>query len=302
MKTPKIRPGERVGPRQQHNWDWRAASNFIAGGTGGGLLAFAAFASLWGADVRALLVVGMALIGIGLTCVWFEIGKPWRALNVYRHAATSWMTREAAVAPFVFACGALALLTGQPLFVLLTGVFGACFVYAQARILAADKGIPAWRHRRCMPLVAATGFAEGASLLAVATPFLIPQVAGQIAVVTGALVLLLVRVLLWRNYLSGLRTDGAPVGSLRALSAIDGPFLKYGNLLPAVLLLVGVLGAPLAGAALVLAGLAVVPGGWWFKYTLVRRAAFTQGFALPHLPVRGRGTSGAGVKPGWGGV
>ena len=36
--------------------------------------------------------------------------------------------------------------------------------------------------------------------------------------------------------------------------------------------------------------------------TLVRRAAFTQGFALPHLPVRGRGTAGPAVKPGWGGA
>lgn len=301
-KSGKTRPGDRVGPRQQHNWDWRAASNFIAGGTGGGLLAFAAFASLWGTDVRALLVAGMALIGIGLTCVWFEIGKPWRALNVYRHLATSWMTREAAVAPFVFGSGVLALATGQSLFVLLTGIFGACFVYAQARILAADKGIPAWRHPRCMPLVAATGFAEGASLLAVAVPFVIPQVAGQIAVAAGVLALLLVRVLLWRNYLRGLRGDGAPEGSLRALSAIDGQFLKYGNLLPAVLLLVGVLGAPLAGAALVLAGLAAVASGWLVKYTLVRRAAYTQGFALPHLPVRGRGTAGPAVKPGWGGA
>ncbi|HJV24857.1 MAG TPA: DmsC/YnfH family molybdoenzyme membrane anchor subunit [Aromatoleum sp.] len=298
----KMRAGDRVGPHQQHNWDWRAASNFIAGGAGGGLLAFAAFASLWGVDVRALLVAGMALIGTGLTCVWFEIGKPWRALNVYRHLATSWMTREAAVAPFVFGSGVLALATGQSLFVLLTGVFGACFVYAQARILAADKGIPAWRHPRCMPLIAATGFAEGASLLAVAAPFVIPQVAGQIAVATGVLVLLLARVLLWRNYLAGLRTDGAPEGSLRALSSINGRFLTYGNLLPAILLLVGVLGAPLAGAALAIAGLAAVAGGWLFKYTLVRRAAFTQGFALPHLPVRGRGTSGPAVKPGWGGA
>lgn len=298
----KRRAGDRVGPRQQHNWDWRAASNFIAGGAGGGLLAFAAVTSLWGGDVRALLVAGMALIGAGLTCVWFEIGKPWRAFNVYRHLATSWMTREAAVAPLVFGSGVLALVTGQPVFVLLTGIFGAVFVYAQARILAADKGIPAWRHPRCMPLIAATGFAEGASLLAVATPFVIPQGAGRIAVTAGVLVLLLVRVLLWRNYLRGLRNDGAPENSLRALGAVDGPFLKYGNLLPAVLLLVGVLGVPAASAALALAGVVAVAGGWWVKYTLVRRAAYTQGFALPHLPVRGRGTSGAGVKPGWGGT
>jgi phenylacetyl-CoA:acceptor oxidoreductase 26-kDa subunit len=38
---------------------------------------------------------------------------------------------------------------------------------------------------------------------------------------------------------------------------------------------------PLAAGALALAG------GWWFKYTLVTRAGFNQGFALPVLPVRG---------------
>ena len=302
MKTAKSRPGDRVAPHQQHNWDWRAASNFIAGGTGGGLLFCAAMASLWGGDVRALLFAGMALIGAGLTCVWFEIGRPWRALNVYRHLATSWMTREAAVAPLVFATGALALLTGKAVFVLLAGLFGVAFVYAQARILAADKGIPAWRHPRCLPLVVATGIAEGAGLFAIATPFVTSGVAAQIGVAAVALLLLLIRVLLWRSYLRGLHVDGAPEGSLRALAEIDSPFLAFGNLLPAVLLLVSVLAAPVAGVALMLAGLIAVAAGWWLKYTLVRRAAFTQGFALPHLPVRGRGTAGPAVKPGWGGA
>ncbi|BAL25202.1 phenylacetyl-CoA acceptor oxidoreductase [Azoarcus sp. KH32C] len=302
MKTGKIRSGDRVGPHQQHNWDWRAASNFIAGGTGGGLLLCAGVASLWGADVRALLLAGMALIAAGLTCVWFEIGRPWRALNVYRHLATSWMTREAAAAPLVFVCGALALVTDRAVFVLLTGLFGAAFVYAQARILAADKGIPAWRHPRCLPLVVATGLTEGAGLFAAATPFLTSGAAAQIGVAAVVLLLLLVRVLLWRNYLRALRSDGAPEGSLRALSRIDSLFLSFGHLLPAVLLLVSVLGAPVTGAALVLAGLIAVGAGWWLKYTLVRRAAFTQGFALPHLPVRGRGVAGPAVKPGWGGT
>jgi phenylacetyl-CoA:acceptor oxidoreductase subunit 2 len=35
------------------------------------------------------------------------------------------------------------------------------------------------------------------------------------------------------------------------------------------------------------------------KYTLVRRAAFTQGLSIKHLPTRGRGISGPQVKPGW---
>jgi phenylacetyl-CoA:acceptor oxidoreductase subunit 2 len=37
---------------------------------------------------------------------------------------------------------------------------------------------------------------------------------------------------------------------------------------------------PLAGAA------AALPGSW-FKFVLVTRAGFNQGFAIPHLPVRG---------------
>jgi phenylacetyl-CoA:acceptor oxidoreductase subunit 2 len=35
------------------------------------------------------------------------------------------------------------------------------------------------------------------------------------------------------------------------------------------------------------AGLVALAGGLWFKYTLVTRAGFNQGYALPHLPVRG---------------
>lgn len=304
MKPKTLKAGERIGPRQQHNWDWRAASNFIAGGAGGALLFFAAVLSLTGADVRGLLVAGMALVAAGLTCVWLEIGKPWRALNVYRHLATSWMTREAAVAPLMFASGAAAVVTGQPALVLLAGVCGAAFVYAQARILSADKGIPAWRHARCRPLVVATGFTEGAGFVAVAAPFVTPGTPVQIGVATVGLVLLLVRALAWRSYLGALRTDGAPAGSLAALGAIDARVLGLGTIVPALLLAVAVLAAPGAGAgaALLLAGLGMVGGGWLIKYTLVRRAAFTQGFALPHLPVRGRGPAGPAVKPGWGGA
>ena len=39
-----------------------------------------------------------AFIGAGLTCVWLEIGRPLRAINVFFHPQTSWMTREGIVA------------------------------------------------------------------------------------------------------------------------------------------------------------------------------------------------------------
>ena len=47
------------------------------------------------------------------------------------------------------------------------------------------------------------------------------------------------------------------------------------------------------------AQLAQVAAGWQMKYSLVCRAAFTQGFALPKQPVRGNSRTGPGVKPGW---
>lgn len=300
MKRVNIRPGDRMVPRQQQNWDWRAAANFIFGGAGGGLMFFAALAALGGGLVWPLLLVGMALIGLGLTCVWFEIGRPWRALNVYRHVATSWMTREAVIAPLVFIAGALALLTEQTVFALLAGVFGAAFVYSQARILSADKGIPAWRHSRCLPVVISTGFAEGAGFLALAAPLLLPN--SLFAVVLIAIAMLVLRTILWKQYLSALMEEGAPEGSLKALRAVDGQFVMVGNVAPVLLLSLAALGLPGAGSAMFFAGLFVVGGGWFMKYTLIRRAAFTQGLALKHLPVRGRGIAGPAIKPGWGGA
>jgi len=284
---------DRIAPRQQANWDWRAASNFICGGSGGGLLLWSAFIALQGGDVRLLLAAGLALIACGLTCVWFEIGRPWRALNTFRHFGSSWMTREASVAPLLFAAGLLALWSGQIVPAATTGVLGLAFLYAQARILAADKGIPAWRHPRCRPLVVATGLAEGAGLLACASWF-----APQLLPASILLALLCaLRVIAWQRYLAALTKDGAPAGALQALRRIDKEFRWGGNAVPAALALSAF--ATATPVLAVAAGAIAVIAGWRCKYTLVCRAAYTQGFALPKLPVRGRGVSGQGVKPGW---
>jgi phenylacetyl-CoA:acceptor oxidoreductase subunit 2 len=284
---------DRIAPRQQANWDWRAASNFICGGSGGGLLLWLAFVALQGGDVRFLLTAGLALIAFGLTCVWFEIGRPWRALNTFRHFGSSWMTREASVSPLLFVAGFAALWTGQIALAVITGLLGSTFLYAQARILAADKGIPAWRHPRCLPLVVSTGLTEGAGLLLCASgsyPQLLPM--AFLLVLLAAL-----RQFAWRRYLAALKNGGAPAGAIKALRHIDAEISWGGNAVPAVLALAaGLSGAP--ALAFVAGALAVIVG-WRCKYTLVCKAAFTQGFALPKLPARGRSKSGQGVKPGW---
>jgi phenylacetyl-CoA:acceptor oxidoreductase subunit 2 len=70
---------------------------------------------------------------------------------------------------------------------------------------------------------------------------------------------------------------------------------------PVVLILVArSFAAPDVAAALqVVAGLSAFATGWCFKFILVRRAAYNQGFALTRTPVRGAGVAGPAVKPGW---
>lgn len=297
MKKPAKRISDLVSPRQQRNWDWRAAANFIAGGAGGGLLLFNALVSVEPGLIRAAILLGLMLIGGGLTCVWFEIGRPWRALNVYRHFGTSWMTREAFVALVLFPVGALALLTLQPLLVMLSGILGLAFLYSQARILAANKGIPAWRNPRSIALMIATGLAEGGGFLACVVSFGTMPI-GPVAL--GFLVILIaVRAYFWKAYLAGLVADGAPDGALKVLDEFAPRFMLMSHVMPALLVLFALAGVPGSAVLVFAAGLMMVAGGWMLKYTLVRRAAFTQGLALLRLPVRGGGPAGPAVKPGW---
>lgn len=297
MKPFLPRAADLAAPKQQRNWDWRAAANFICGGAGGGLLLFASMAGFDPGVTRTAILLGLALIGTGLTCVWFEIGRPWRALNVYRHFATSWMTREAVVALVLFPCAVLTLATGQSQLLTLSGLLGMAFLYSQARILSANKGIPAWRHPRSVPLMVVTGLAEGAGFLACVVSLSAAPIGSWI--LFCLLTLIPVRAWGWHMYLAGLAADGAPSATLQVLSRLTSRFVMLGNVLPAVAVVAVMAGMPGQRALLFAGGIFVVASGWFLKYSLVRRAAFTQGLALGRLPVRGSGAGGAAVKPGW---
>ncbi|WP_207063201.1 DmsC/YnfH family molybdoenzyme membrane anchor subunit [Motiliproteus sp. SC1-56] len=276
MKTANPRFSSKV----QRNWDWRAAGNFICGGAGSGLVVSATLAGPLGAESLPLVLLGLALVAAGLFCVWLEIGRPWRALNVFKHLATSWMSREALVAPLLFLSGAAAWLF-QPALVWPTALLAGAFLFSQSRILRADKGIPAWRHPRCAQLLIVTGLTEGCALLLVLLAF----VGGPLVPVAAALLLLLgLRAWSWRRYREGLKEQRAPLPSQKTLASIDTTFLGLGHLLPAVLLLLATLRPEIA----LVAGLLAVGAGAAMKYTLIRKAAFTQGFRLQHQPVRGQ--------------
>ena len=140
-------------PRLQRNWDSRAACNFIAGGSGTGLLTAAAMASLAGRPYYPAGALAVVLIGFGLSMVWLEIGRPLRALNVFFHPQTSWMTREAFLALPVLTLASLAALLDQH-FVSLP--FQAQFPVAVLAFIAALLGLGFLycRPASCTPLKA----------------------------------------------------------------------------------------------------------------------------------------------------
>ncbi len=286
----------RITPWHQTNWDARAACNFIGGGCGCGLLIFAALATTSSAEYRMAASIALVLIAAGLCCVLAEIGRPLRALNVFLHPQTSWMTREAMVAPFLFTAGAIATWAGGGLFANVAAMLALIYLYCQARMLAAAKGIPAWREPAVIPLMIITGLTEGAGLTA-----LLATLSGTASQwLTGVLLAtLILRRIAWKMYSEALNKKGAPKKSLAVLERFSGPYSNYGQSLPEMLI-VAALFFPAEYVWLIpLAGAAAAFSGWALKFTIVARAAYNQGFALPVLPVRGQGQPMPGVKPGW---
>ncbi|ROR32498.1 NrfD/PsrC family molybdoenzyme membrane anchor subunit [Inmirania thermothiophila] len=283
-------------PWLQNHWDWRAAGNFCGGGAGTGALILAALAADSPAEARILALLGIALVGAGLSLVWAELGRPLRALNVFFHPQTSWMTREAmAAVPLALAALATAL-TGSRTLLALAALFAAVFLYCQARILHAAKGIPAWRVPQIVPLILATGLAEGAGLLAAAALALpLPDWIGPLLAL-----LVLARFVAWRRYFGHLTAPGnAPVAAADVLRRLHPPLVMGGHAAPVALLLLGAVVAPLQGPAVAAAGVVTWLAGWWMKYAIVTRAAYNQGFAIARGPARTPGASRPGCKPGW---
>ena len=295
----------RIEPWHQTNWDWRAAGNFIGGGSGTGLVILAAVASTQGLVYWPLGLVGAVLVGIGLLCVWLEIGRPWRAMHVFYHPQTSWMTREAFVSTWLLPVTILAVVTAGPFWpvaslgvpaIWVTALLAALYLYCQARILHASKGIPAWRHPSLMPVIIITGMTEGAGFI-LSTTILLGSL--YIWMMVLLVVLLLARWLAWRRYLADLTDTGAPVKALDVLKKATVPINLGGHLAPVIVIVLGLFLEQVGPWLVVIGGLLAVLGGWWMKFVVIARAAFNQGFALPLTPVRGTGNPGTGDKPGW---
>ena len=290
-----------AAPWLQQHWDWRAAGNFICGGSGAGLMAAAAIAALLGGPAVWLAVPALGFIGFGLFLVWLETGRPKRApLNVFFNARTSWMTREAMVAMVLFPVTASAIWLGLPVLWGAAGLLALGFLYCQARMLKAARGIPAWRQPEILPFIVSTGLAEGAGLgvaLMVLFGVLMPGLAGP-ALGLALLGLIAARAWAYGFYLLALNRGGAPAMTLVVLARLGPVMTLGGHVLAAALILAGLVFGPAGPALLAAAGLLIAFGGWWMKGVLITRAAYNQGFAINRSPQRG-GKPGPGAKPGW---
>jgi phenylacetyl-CoA:acceptor oxidoreductase subunit 2 len=288
---------ETMSSRRQKYWDVRAAGNFIGGGTGSGLIVAAAAAAALGAPFRVVLLLGLTFIAAGLTLVWLEIGRPWRALHVFFHPRTSWMAREGIVAGALFALGAVAAAGSSATFAALAAALAVGFLYCQARILRAARGIAAWRQQEIVALILAAGLAEGCACALIIGPR--GGVWLGLALAAG-----LAREVAWRFYRAGLARAPGAARSLAVFAAAParrlGALHRVGLGLIAAALVLRLVFAPTAGPLapnadpnVIASGLAIAGGalvaasGWGMKLLLITRAAFTSGFSLPVMPIRG---------------
>ena len=299
-----------VGKRQTF-WDYRAAMNFTMGGMSTGLAIAALFAFLvarsrddWllsSLGVNGLLVaylIAGAGMAIGLFFVFLEIGRKLRFFYVLKRPQSSWMTRETyAVAAFY---PLLLADLAWPHIILhwLVVISAAAFLYFQARILHAGRGIPAWRAPLMPWMLIATGVYEGFGILAVLCVFIASSMVTPVTVAAGVGVLAAVNAVLWHLYRKSAKDRGIGPLARRDIDAVTPIVHGLGHAFPLACVVVGALLAPAEVwiSFLGLAGAGAVAGGVVWKFTVITRACHQQGYAIPRMPQRGSGKRAAPAR------
>jgi len=187
------------------------------------------------------------------------------------------MARESVAAVVLFALALAGMGWRQPILVGLAGLAGLAFLYCQARMLRASKGIPAWRLPAISPLVILTGLSEGAALflllyLLTASP---PNRLSSLL-----LALIILRACASWNYHAKLARANAARATRNTVTSMHRNMLIFGAILPVILMLTA-WGVPSAALPLnSIAAALVLLSGWYLKFTLVTGGAHLQGFAL----------------------
>jgi len=290
-----------VGPLQTL-WDWRAAMNWIMGGIGAGMAFVAWLASLTGAVypdmVASLHVVAGAVMAVGLFCVFLKIGRKLRFWRAVSRPQTSWMTRELYVVAIFYPAVLANLLWPSAILSALGGLLALGFLYCQARILHMARGIPAWRVPLMPWMLLATGLLEGLGLLLMLLTWLRGiGTAGALLPIAG-LALVAVNAALWWAYRATAKEEGIVPLARRVIGENSLALHLVGHGVPALMCVLALVNPALAPFYLGIAGIGAVAGGAFWKFTIIVRAGYQQGFGVPAVPQRGSGARAAPTRPG----
>ena len=317
-ETPAV-PGREPGPDEQDDerlrdpenplvgqlqkfWDWRAAMNWMFGGLATG---FAVIGTLvYGfvqPDAQDLMLThfgAAVLMAIGLFFVWLKIGRKFRAWRAIFRPQSSWMTRELYCAAVFFPAVLAGIVFESTAAFMVAGVAALAFLISQAKILHMAKGIPAWRAPLIPWMLTATGLFEGVGLAGIVLFFVgSAQAGGGVAaarfLAIAGIVLALTNAALWWRYRATAQATGIPPLARDVLDGMALPLHLAGHAVPIVLFALALAVRTGPSVYLMVAGIAVVAGGLFWKYWMVVRAGYQQGYAFGKLPQRGSGTKAA---------
>lgn len=288
-----------VGAKQTF-WDYRAAMNFTMGGMSTGLVVMATLAHFFaGLSASALLYLDVAAgvgMAVGLSFVFFEIGRKMRFWRVLLRPQSSWMTRETYAVAVFYPALAADLAYPHIALHLLVALAALVFLYCQARILHAAKGIPAWRVDLMPTMIVMSGLLEGVGLLGIASGLAWWRFEASMTFMSFAgVVLAILNALIWQRYVAFSRRNGVPPLARAELVRITPALRLIGHVTPLVLF---ALAAAFSQSMFALAGAAAICGGVMWKFTVITRACHQQGFAMPKMPQRGSGSRAAPARLG----
>ena len=299
-------PANPLVGKLQKFWDWRAAMNWCFGGFASGFAVVGWLTYLFAglpAPTLAFLNLGAAgLMSIGLFFVWLKIGRKFRAWRAIFRPQTSWMSRELYTAAMFYPSVLAGLVWQHPAAFAVSGISALAFLICQAKILHMAKGIPAWRAPLIPLMIVATGLLEGlglAALLAVFAKAWLGEAEAGIAaaLAAGGIALVVFNALVWMAYRGTAGARGLPPLARRAIDGLNLPLQAAGHALPLALFALALTTAGGASVYLSVAGLLAIVGGMFWKFGIIVRAGYQQGFAMPKMPQRGSGTKAAPRLP-----
>jgi len=299
-------PANPLVGKLQKFWDWRAAMNWCFGGLSSGFAVAGWLAYLFAglpAQTLAYLNVGAAvLMAVGLFFVWLKIGRKFRAWRAIFRPQTSWMTRELYAVAIFYPSVLVGLLWQHPAAFAATGISALIFLLCQAKILHMAKGIPAWRAPLIPLMIIASGLLEGlglAALLAVFAKGRLGEAEAGIAVglAVAGIGLAVLNAILWMAYRGSGKAQGLPPLARRAIDGLNIPLQTAGHALPLILFVVALAAASGTSIYLSVAGLMAIVGGMFWKFGIIVRAGYQQGFAISKMPRRGSGAKAAPRLP-----